>query len=207
LDTTPAQETDMSRHNHQARAAYERVRRQAVLNALLARLAGRPNDLLSYHETRGRLALVGQSYRGLRTVPVDRIVGSTDRVGDFDRAFRPRRAHCAGRWLSVACAHAEGKTLPPVELYQVGDAYFVLDGHHRVSVARAWGQFFIDAEVVEVVAARPRDLPAAPAAADPIRTGSAVAAGGKQRWRPRLVAGLRALAWGRGRLAPGAPRP
>ena len=113
-------------------AAYGRVRRQPVLDALLARLRGRPNSLLAYLEVRRGLALRGESYRGLLAVPVASIVGSTDRAADFDRAFRPRRDHCAARWVSVARTCAEGKALPPVQLDQVGEDYFARDGHHRV---------------------------------------------------------------------------
>jgi hypothetical protein len=144
----------MSRYHAQACADFARAHRRAELGGLLARLRRRPDGLLAYHEVRRGLVVAAESYRGVRAVPVDRIVGSTDRCRDFDRAFRPRRAHCAGRWVSVARAHGEGRALPPVQLYRVGDAYFVRDGHHRVSVARVRGQAAIDAEVIEVLARR-----------------------------------------------------
>jgi hypothetical protein len=160
-------------HAVQAQAEFERTIQRASLRGLLANLVRRPNDLLPYHEARRGLAVEGESYRGVRTVPLDRIVGSTERAGDFDRAFRPRRRDAAARWQSVARAHYEGKELPPVRLYQLGDAYFVEDGHHRVSVARTMGQQFIDAEVVEV-----RAHPATPAPRPSAR---------RARWpRPRL---------------------
>ena len=146
-------------HAAQAQADFERAIQRASLRGLLATLARRPNDLLPYHEARRGLALEGETYRGVRAVVLDRIVGSTDRAGDFDRAFRPRRRDAAARWQSVARAHYEGRELPPIRLYQLGDAFFVVDGHHRVSVARAMGQGFIDAEVVEV---RARSATAAP---------------------------------------------
>jgi hypothetical protein len=178
----------MSRHHEQARADFDRAHLRAVLGGLLARLRRRPNGLLAYHEVRRGLAVAAESYRGVRAVPVDRVVGSTDRWRDFDRAFRPRRSHCAGRWVSVARAHGEGKSLPPVQLYRVGDAYFVRDGHHRVSVARFRGQAIIDAEVIEVLA---RDaLPAAEPGGRP-RT-AAGAAGRTPRARLRCLVGLAA---------------
>jgi hypothetical protein len=145
----------MSRHQEQARRDFDRAYRGAMLGNLLARLCRRPNNLLAYHEARRGLAVVGEGYRGVRTVPVEEIVGSTDRCGDFDRAFRPLRTHAGARWMSVARARAEGKELPPVQLYRVGDAYFVRDGHHRVSVARVRDQGFVDAEVVELVVRGP----------------------------------------------------
>jgi hypothetical protein len=171
----------MSHHHAQARADFDRAHRRAALGGLLARLRRRPDGLLAYHEVRRGLA-AAESYRGVRAVPVDRIVGSTDRYRDFDRAFRPRRGHCAGRWVSVARAHGEGKSLPPVQLYRVGDGYFVRDGHHRVSVARFRGQAVIDAEVVEVVV-----LGALPVAEPDVR--------------PRADAGKAAVRRGRGQTA------
>ena len=144
---------------------FDRAHRRAAWGNRLARLGHRPNGLLSYHETRQRLVVTGESYRGIRVVPVDKIVGSTDRFHDFDAAFRPLRADAAGR------------SLPPVQLYQIADAYFVRDGHHRVSVARVRGQGGVDAEVVEVHALAP--LPA-PQATKPSPTTGAAATG----WTP-----------------------
>jgi hypothetical protein len=139
-------------HAAQARADFERALHRAQTHGVLATLFRRPKSLLPYHEARRSLALGGEHFRGLGVVPIDRIVGSTDRAGDFDRAFRPRRNEIAARWQSVARAYYAGKELPAVRLYQLGDAYFVIDGHHRVSVSRAMGRQFIDAEVVEVQA-------------------------------------------------------
>ena len=167
-------------HQLQARADFERARYQAVVRGALATLAHRPNDLLSYHEARRAVGPAAERYRGVRAVPVERIVGSLDRVGDFDRAFRPRRPGIAARWQSIARAHRAGTPLPAVRLYQLGDDYFVEDGHHRVSVARALGQGFVDAEVVEVA---PRA--AVPASPSPSRERS-----GR---RPRLAAAWEAL--------------
>ena len=133
----------------QVRAEFDRVRHKAVLRDVVAVLSGRSNDLVPYHELRRRVSPERESYRGVRSVPIERIVGSMDRPRDFDRGFRPRQRHTAGRWQSVDRAHLEGKFLPPIELYQLGDVYFVKDGNHRVSVAREKGQQFIDAEVVE----------------------------------------------------------
>ena len=135
---------------------FARTERGAICGAVLAALARRPNTLLSYHEERRRLLPIGASDRGLQVVSVAQIVGSTDRAGDFDRAFRLRAHHAAGRWKRIARAAYEGAPLPPIRLYQVGDGYFVVDGHHRVSVARALGQQFIDAVVIEELVQRSR---------------------------------------------------
>ena len=134
----------------QLQLEFERVRGGARRADLMALVTRRSNRLLSYREARGEQRGGGERYGGARTVNVREIVGSAERSGDFDRNSRPRGADAARRWKSVARAAFEGKTLPPVDLIQVGGGYFVVDGHHRISVARALGIDFIDAEVVEV---------------------------------------------------------
>jgi hypothetical protein len=84
---------------------------------------------------------------GHQVVALCQIRGSEGRCRDFDANFRPLQPHCATRWLGVAMAWKTGTALPPVSLIRVGDVYFVRDGHHRVSVARALGQAEIEAEV------------------------------------------------------------
>ena len=125
---------------------FDRAHRKAVLRDLVAFVSRRPNRLIPYHEAR-RGTSGAESYRGVRSVPIARIVGSVDRFDDFDRAFLPRRRHSSGRWQHVARAHADGRELPPVQLYEIGGDYFVQDGHHRISVARLNGQQFIEAEI------------------------------------------------------------
>ena len=89
-------------------------------------------------------------YRGLQAVPLAQIGGSEGRYRDFDKAFFPRQTQTKERWLSINKAHYEDVSLPPVELFKVGQMYFVRDGNHRVSVARAHGYEFIDAYVIEI---------------------------------------------------------
>lgn len=134
----------------EAAAWYRRARLRAVVRALLARLTGQPNRLLSFEEVRAKLGLRGSTYRGLQRVPLAHIIGSVNRYQDFDRAFLPIQRHTADRWIAVGTVLFQDGHLPPVRLYKVGEAYFVLDGHHRVSVARALGWNEIEAEVIEV---------------------------------------------------------
>ncbi len=131
------------------RADYTRARGKAFLNRVWAILSGRPTTLLSYDEVKEKLHVGGPIYRGVRTVRVDQIVGSLNRYQDFDRAFLPTQDQTANRWQRVNRAFYEEVSLPPVVLYKVGEVYFVVDGHHRVSVAREQKQEFIDAEVRE----------------------------------------------------------
>lgn len=138
--------TDISSQVH---ADFTRARSRAFLHDLWALLAGTRNSLLSYDEVKEKLHIGGPIYRGIRTVEVAKIVGSVNRYRDFDHAFLPARNSIADRWQRVDRAFYEEVSLPPVVLYKVGDIYFVVDGHHRVSVAKEQGQEFIDAEVRE----------------------------------------------------------
>ncbi len=91
----------------------------------------------------------GQSYLGIREIPIERIVGSVDRSGDFDRDFRPRRGLSRGRLASLGSAFRDGG-LPAIEVFEVGGAHFIEDGHHRVALAREQHADFIDAEVTRL---------------------------------------------------------
>ena len=123
---------------------YDTARAKALFNSVLARLAGRPNRLLSFDQVKDKLHLRGSVYCGFQTVPVKNIIGSVDRYRDFDRAFVPAQPFTSERWKAINRAFYRDEALPPIKLYQVGEAYFVLDGHHRVSVAREHGGEFID---------------------------------------------------------------
>jgi len=136
-------------HEDEVRADFDRARRSAFLHGLRSAVNRRPNDLIPYQEVRRRVAPEGESYRGVQTVRLDQIVGSMDRYRDFDREFLPRQRHTASRWQNVDRAYYQDRQLPPIQLYRVGDIYFVKDGNHRVSVARQRGQEYIDAEVIE----------------------------------------------------------
>ena len=135
--------------DEQVIADFERARHRAFLNDLRALLRRQSNDLIPYHEIRSRLQPEGETYRGIQEVPIKQIVGSEDRFRDFDRAFLPRQAHTAGRWKNIDRAFLNDVILPPIQLYKVGNVYFVKDGNHRVSVARERGAEYIDAEVIE----------------------------------------------------------
>jgi hypothetical protein len=131
------------------RADFSRARFKAFVNSIWSLIQGQPNQLLSYDEIKEKLRIGGPIYRGVQTVPVKQIIGSLNRYHQFDRAFLPTQGETAARWQRVNLAFYSDVSLPPVVLYKVGDIYFVVDGHHRVSVAREQGQIFIEAEVRE----------------------------------------------------------
>jgi hypothetical protein len=135
--------------NSRVRADFSRARFKAFVNQILSVLSGQPTKLLSYDDVKEKLHIGGPVYRGVKTVRVEQIAGSLNRYHEFDRAFLPKEDQLSSRWQKVDRAFYEDIHLPPVVLYKVGEVYFVVDGHHRVSVAREQGQEFIEAEIRE----------------------------------------------------------
>ena len=140
------------------REDFREARRKALISSLLDTFRRRPSELLSFEDVRSRLNVRGQRYLGHQVVSVDHVIGSEGRYSDFDRRFLPRTDAIEQRWRSIDSAMIRSVELPPVELYKLGDVYFVRDGNHRVSVARQQGQSFIDAYVTELLV----DVPLTP---------------------------------------------
>lgn len=130
---------------------FRRARHQAVLESIFAHLTGKSVDLLSYEEVREKLRAGGEPVkRGLQEIPLEAIVGSVGRYTDFTRTFLPRRDSDQRRWAEVRAVMSDLDEFPPIVVYQIGQVYFVLDGNHRVSVARQLGATRIKAYVTEV---------------------------------------------------------
>lgn len=132
---------------------FDRARRRSAY-ARLARVVrgrGAPPGLLPLEEATRRLRPFARRYAGLRPIPLSRVVGTDSRGSDFDREFHPRRPEIRARWQGVERAFPAAD-FPPIVVYQLGDAYFVIDGHHRVAIARQRGLETIDAEVTELKA-------------------------------------------------------
>ncbi len=146
---------DTTRWMAAAENSFARARRRAFIESIVGQLGGRPTDLLPFDVVKEKLDLVSSSERGLREIPVDSIVGSVGRYREFTRSFLPRDVHSRERWKRIYAATQGMKGLPPVEVYQVGDVYFVKDGNHRVSVAREMGAETIQAYVREFVSPVP----------------------------------------------------
>jgi hypothetical protein len=108
------------------------------------------DKLLSFNDVKEILKPKNQTYRGMQTVPLNRIVGSEGRYRDFNKYFLPKSDHLKSRWVRVDEARINDIILPPIQLYEIGGVYFVRDGNHRVSVARSQGTEMIDAEVISL---------------------------------------------------------
>src|SRR5215204_7355816 len=145
--------------HEQSERDFSRARRRAFLRRIGAYLRRDPgsNQLLSFEEVKDALGAVSQVYLGMREVPVDKIVGSVGRHRDFDRAFLPSKPDLGARWRRIDEIMHRAEELPPISVYKIGDAYFVQDGNHRVSVARQQGVDYLDAEVIELRSRVPVD--------------------------------------------------
>jgi len=140
----------MAQTKESAKEDFVRARRRADLEKVVASLTGKSADLFSFEEVRKKVRGVRGNRRVLKDVPLDSIVGSVGRYDDFTRDFLPRRDSHQERWARVELLANESTGLPPVDLFQIGGAYFVNDGNHRVSVARQSGHTHIEAYVTNV---------------------------------------------------------
>ncbi len=131
-------------------STFDKARRREAYRRFGRAVAGRPpTPLLAFEEVKDRLRFFEQNYVGIRAIPVAAIVGSSGRSRDFDKNFLPRRPDLRERWTAIERAFPEGG-FPPIVVYQVASSYFVVDGHHRVAIAKWRKQEFIDAEVTEL---------------------------------------------------------
>lgn len=144
--------TELSQINYQlALRDFHRARQQAVLQQLLARFTGEGLDLLPFSEVEQQLHPTGERIEhGTKEIPLDKIVGSVARHKDFTRSFLPKHQADQERWAELRAAMDDMVGMPPIEVYQVGDAYFVQDGNHRVSISRDLGSKTITAYVTEI---------------------------------------------------------
>ena len=136
-----------------AKSDFSRARRHGVMARLANRLRREPGDvdlILPFEEVIEALGNRGERILGVQTIPLDSIVGSVDRTREFDRSFRPTSQRVRSRWERIALAQRKGESMPPIQVYRIGELHFVKDGHHRVSVARAQGRNVIDAQVTQV---------------------------------------------------------
>jgi hypothetical protein len=132
---------------------FDAARFRAFRRAIRAILTRRARRLQSIEPVLEAAGLEGRSFGGVREIPLDRVVGSAappSKTSDFDPGFLPVNRRMRDRWTRIYLAMVEGDELPPIDVYKVGNDYFVIDGHHRVSVARSLGRPTINARVVEV---------------------------------------------------------
>jgi len=129
---------------------FQGARRKAFWQDMLSLLRGQSTELMSFDEIKARLRLHEERYKGLQNVPLDKIVGSVGRYRDFTSSFLPRNSTSPERWSRVYAQVNSMEGVPPIELYKVGDVYFVRDGNHRVSVARQIGAKTMEAHVTEL---------------------------------------------------------
>jgi len=134
-----------------ADGAFTQARRRVFVQRIRSFFTGHPPEsLLSFKEVRDKLKIRGQHYVGLQTIPLDKIVGSVGRYHEFNRAFLPTQDHIRERWKRIYEVAHSSEGFPPIDVYKIGDVYFVRDGHHRVSVVKELGATTIEATVTEL---------------------------------------------------------
>ena len=144
-----------------AQEDFDAARFRAFRRAIQAALTRRGRQLVPVESVLQAAGAEGRSFAGVQDIPLDRIVGSAAGIaksGDFDRAFLPATRRSRDRWTRIYRAMVEGDELPPIDVYKVGDGFYVIDGHHRVSVARSLGRDVLPARVVEVKTRAPVGL-------------------------------------------------
>lgn len=134
----------------EALGLYFQMSTSGKLHRTLNLLQHKSRKLLDIATSKSPTCQQNRHYAGQQSVAIDQIKGTESREGDFDDAFYPLHDRLRSRWLGVAAARLAGRELPPVELTQVGGIYYVQDGHHRISVAKALGEDFVDAEVIDL---------------------------------------------------------
>ena len=134
----------------QASQDFNRARNRAILSRIQHFMNSDRDNLLSFNDVKKILKPRNEVYRGMQTIPISKIVGSEGRYRDFNRYFLPRSEFLRARWERVDMAKIRDIPLPAIQLYEIGGAYFVRDGNHRVSVIRSQGGEEIDAEVTSL---------------------------------------------------------
>jgi hypothetical protein len=134
----------------QAQEDFNKARTRAFLTRIQHFLRPDKDRLLSFNDVKSILKPKNEIYRGIQVVPINLIVGSEGRYQDFNKYFQPKSDYLRSRWERVDTAIIESVILPPIRLYEIGGVYFVRDGNHRVSVAKAQGVEVIDAEVTSL---------------------------------------------------------
>jgi uncharacterized ParB-like nuclease family protein len=136
-----------------AREDFDSARFKAFRRAIRATLTRRSRRLISLDRVLAAAGVEGKSFGGVQEIPLEKVIGSAAadaKAADFDPAFLPANRRLRDRWTRIYTAMVEGDELPPIDVYKLDDYYYVIDGHHRVSVARSLGRDVINARVVEV---------------------------------------------------------
>ena len=134
----------------QAQEDFLKARNKAWINEIQNLIHPDKKRLLSLNDVKKILKPKNEVYIGVKVIPIKKIVGSEGRYNDFDNHFLPRSNELKQRWIDIDQAHLSDVILPPIQLYELAGLYFVRDGNHRVSVAKAQGVEFIDAEVISL---------------------------------------------------------
>ena len=142
---------EYKRWGAQAEVQFGRARRHAFIETLIGRFTRRTTELVPFGAVQRTLELRSVHDRGLQDIPIDKIVGSVGKCGEFTRSLWPRHNSSKERWKRIYALTHGIQGLPPIDVYKVGEVYFIIDGHHRASVARQLGIARMQAHVTDYV--------------------------------------------------------
>ena len=146
----------------QSEEDFNKAKNKAFFNEIQHFLSPEEATLISLNDVKQMIKPTNETYVGMKTIPIEKVVGSEGRYNDFDNRFFPKSSHLKNRWEHVDQAAIQAIDLPPIKVYEIAGLYFVRDGNHRVSVAKSRGTEFIDAEVVslqsEIVLKKPDNI-------------------------------------------------
>ncbi len=132
------------------RSNFDRAMRRGFWERLKQRLQHQSTHLIDFADVKGEFKSYNEFYRGISPIPIQHIVGSIGHNDAFDRNFMPISEHIERKWQHILNLMVHSFDLPPIDVYQIGDVFFVIDGNHRVSVSRFLGIQYIDAHVIEL---------------------------------------------------------
>lgn len=137
--------------NWELRAPWEfqRALQKGRMESFLGRITGHPNHLQAFDKAKMELTLTARMSKGREEIPLKQIVGSVDKYEFFTRSLMPLSTRLKNRWITIFNLAQGPRGFPPIDVYRVGEGYFILDGHHRASVSRYLGNQLIEANVTD----------------------------------------------------------
>lgn len=143
---------EAARHQRRADDLFNRTFLTGFIRRFIKGILRRDMDLVFLNDAKKRAQIVDRHQLATNAVAISKIKGTDGRLDRFDDAFYPKNRRGYDRWVSIAEAMLNNPTsLPPVQLVKIDDVYYVIDGHHRISVAKALRYDYIDADVTEWV--------------------------------------------------------
>jgi hypothetical protein len=136
----------LTRDRNNAVNAFATLRFRALRDLAWAKISHKQTRLASFSEA--PRSSDNRKFVGVQEIPVEKIIGTIGRENDFDHKFRPLSKYLRERWVDVFLSFST-EAWSAIRMHKIGEQYYIEDGHHRTSVARAIGMAYIPAEIWE----------------------------------------------------------